>query len=58
MIQSNMKRSEDIQQSLSSGRFFSSVQKTSESRQSSASNRSAQPDISQPYSSIKEYQTN
>jgi len=32
MIQSNMKRSEDIQQSLSSGRFFASVQKISSRR--------------------------
>ena len=42
MIQSNMKRSEDIQQSLSSGRFFASVSKKndSNSRKSSLSNQS------------------
>ena len=42
MIQSNMKRSEDIQQSLSSGRFFASVSKknNSSSRKSSLSNQS------------------
>ena len=44
MIQSNMKRSEDIQQSLSSGRFFSSVQKVTSSRKSSASNYSGRFD--------------
>ena len=41
MIQSNMQRSDNIQQSLSSGRFFSSVQKTSESRKSVSSALSA-----------------
>ena len=40
MIQSNMKRSEDIQQSLASGRLFSSVQKVASSRKSSCSNYS------------------
>lgn len=37
MIQSNMRKCDDIQQSLSSGRFLSSAKKLSESRQSAVS---------------------
>ena len=65
MIQSNMKRSEDIQNTLTSGRFFSNVKKDSaESRRSSISNASSlhgvaegMPNNPGRYDSVKEYST-